>query len=51
MNCKRCHHTDEAHVKDDDNSRSIIRVGGCKIPVCTCRQYVDPIREIDEDAL
>ncbi len=50
MNCKRCHHTDEVHARDD-NSRSIIRMGRCKIPFCTCRQYVDPIREIDEDAL
>ena len=50
MNCNRCHHTDQAHVSDQD-SRSLIRMGRCLIPSCTCRQYVDPIREIDEEAL
>jgi len=28
-----------------------MRVGKCKIPTCTCQQYVDPIQKIDEDLL
>ena len=50
MNCRRCHHTDEAHARNDQ-SRSIIRAGRCRIPHCPCPQYVDPIQEIDEDLL
>ena len=55
MNCKRCHHTYEAHSYDlkegMNNSESIMKVGSCIIPVCNCKQYVDPINEIDEDLL
>ena len=50
MNCKRCHHTDQAHVQDQESS-SLIRAGRCQIPTCTCQQYVDPIHEIDEELL
>ncbi|MCV0431566.1 hypothetical protein [Nitrosopumilus sp.] len=50
MNCKRCHHTDEAHSKNE-HSDSLIKAGECQIPTCTCRQYVDPIQEIDEELL
>ena len=51
MNCKRCHHTDEAHMLNDEDSNSIIKAGKCQIPSCTCRQYLDPIQEIDEELL
>ena len=54
MNCKRCHHTYEAHSyssTSDDSAGSIMKVGGCIIPVCRCKQYVDPINEIDEELL
>ena len=50
MNCDRCHHTDEAHVQDRQGG-SLMRRGRCSIPTCTCRQYVDPIHEIDEELL
>ncbi len=50
MNCKRCHHTDEIHILNEDSS-SIIKAGGCQIPTCTCQQYLDPIEKIDEDLL
>jgi len=50
MNCRLCHHTDEAHTSSD-GSESLMKVGKCKIPTCTCGQYVDPIQKIDEDLL
>jgi len=50
MNCKRCHHTDQIHITNQE-SNSIIKGGKCQIPSCTCQQYVDPIQEIDEDLL
>jgi hypothetical protein len=50
MNCRLCHHTDEAHISSD-GSESLMKVGKCKIPTCTCQQYVDPIHQIDEDLL
>ena len=50
MNCKRCHHTDEAHIPDE-KSDFMIKLGECKIPTCTCNQFINPIEEIDEDLL
>ena len=50
MNCRRCHHTDQAHTRSSQSS-SLIKAGRCRIPTCTCRQYLDPIQEIDEDLL
>ncbi|MBA0908065.1 MAG: hypothetical protein ITD33_05620 [Nitrosarchaeum sp.] len=50
MNCKRCHHTDEAHIPTKD-TKSLMGVGKCKIPNCTCQQYLDPIQEIDEELM
>jgi len=50
MNCKRCRHTDEAHIENLKSS-SLIKAGRCQIPTCVCQQYVDPIQEIDEDLL
>ncbi|MCE9652892.1 MAG: hypothetical protein K8Q89_07560 [Nitrosarchaeum sp.] len=50
MNCKRCHHTDEAHIPSNQ-SESLMRVGKCNIPNCTCRQYLDPIQRIDEELM
>lgn len=48
MNCKGCHHTHEAH-KDDDRSDSLLKAGSCVVPACRCKEYVDPIGEIDEE--
>ena len=48
MNCQRCHHTDEAHIPDKE-SKLMIKLGKCKIPTCTCAQFMNPIQEIDED--
>ncbi|MDC6463637.1 hypothetical protein PQY74_03315 [Nitrosopumilus sp.] len=50
MNCKKCHHTDEVHVPDE-KSKLMIKLGECKIPGCTCSQFINPIQEIDEDLL
>ncbi|MDH3394947.1 MAG: hypothetical protein OEL52_02205 [Nitrosopumilus sp.] len=50
MNCNRCHHTNEAHIPNQ-NSSSIIKVGKCQIPTCTCQQYIDPFQKIDEELL
>ena len=50
MNCQRCHHTDEAHIPDKE-SKLMIKLGKCKIPACTCTQFMNPIEEIDEDLL
>ncbi len=50
MNCKHCHHTYEIH-KSSGKNKSILKVGKCQIPSCSCQQYVDPIKEIDEDLL
>lgn len=50
MNCNLCHHTNEAHIFSDE-TKSLMKVGKCKIPTCNCQQYVDPIPKIDEDLL
>lgn len=48
MNCHRCHHIQEAHIPSEQ-SRSLLKLGKCQIPTCTCQQYLDAIQEIDED--
>ncbi|NHI02836.1 hypothetical protein DYY67_0740 [Candidatus Nitrosotalea sp. TS] len=48
MNCKRCHHTDSIHEPSSE-SHSFLKAGKCLIPNCTCKQYLDPIDEIDEE--
>ena len=50
MNCRRCHHTDQAH-ETSKNSPSLVKAGKCLIPNCSCKQYLDTIEEIDEDLL
>lgn len=50
MNCIRCHHTDQAHILSKE-SASLLKLGSCKIPDCTCKQYLDAIKEIDEEML
>lgn len=49
MNCRRCHHIDEAHTKQHA-SDTLVGLGRCNIPYCTCRQYED-IAKIDEELL
>jgi hypothetical protein len=49
MNCKRCHHVNEAHIPS--NNKTLMKVGKCQIPDCRCMQYLDPIREIDEELI
>ncbi|HEY7506506.1 MAG TPA: hypothetical protein VH621_02770 [Nitrososphaera sp.] len=51
MNCLRCHHTHQAHDFNTLGTDSILRVGGCLVPGCSCLQYVDKIEKIDEDLL
>ena len=50
VNCKKCHHADEAHTNSNE-SVSILKLGKCQIPQCTCGQYVDAMTKIDEDLL
>ncbi len=50
VNCARCHHIHEAHEYAQD-STSLMKVGSCKIPQCSCNQYLDEIKKIDEDLL
>ena len=35
----------------DEKSKLMIKLGKCKIPTCTCLQFMNPIQEIDEDLL
>ena len=50
MHCKKCHHTDEAH-KPSERSSSLLKLGACQIPDCSCNQYVDEISQIDEELM
>ena len=50
MHCTRCHHADEIHNTSDE-SASIMKLGKCKIPGCSCQQYKDAIQKIDEELL
>ena len=45
-----CHHADQAHTYSND-SASILKLGRCKIPHCTCVQYLDTMEKIDEELL
>ncbi len=49
MNCRRCHHTDEAHESAENDS--LVKRGKCMIPTCHCGQYSDAIKKIDEELL
>jgi len=50
VNCRRCHHTNQAHT-DSIESTSILKLGRCQIPQCTCVQYLDTMEKIDEELL
>ncbi len=50
VNCRRCHHTDEAHNQSNE-STSLLKLGSCRIPDCTCKQYLDAIKDIDEELM
>ncbi|MEM3143995.1 MAG: hypothetical protein QXW91_05150 [Candidatus Nitrosotenuis sp.] len=50
MNCKRCHHVPQIHEYSKDSS-SLMKLGRCSIPDCTCIQYVDSIEVLDEELL
>jgi len=50
VNCRRCHHTDQVHT-DSNESVSILNLGRCQIPHCTCVQYLDAMKKIDEELL
>jgi len=43
-------HADQAHT-DSNESSSILKLGRCQIPHCTCVQYLDTMEKIDEDLL
>ncbi len=48
MNCKKCHHTREAH-EPSLSSRALSKLGKCNIPTCLCSEFGEPIDEIDEE--
>lgn len=48
MHCDRCHHADMAHASSE-TSASLMRLGACAIPGCTCPEYREAIRRIDEE--
>lgn len=50
MNCRRCHHLDEVHLKTETDATKL-GLGECGMPYCTCRQFADSIRMIDEEML
>ncbi|WKT57818.1 hypothetical protein QVH35_11040 [Candidatus Nitrosotenuis chungbukensis] len=50
MNCKRCHHIAQIH-ESSTQSDSLMRLGKCAIPGCTCKQYLDSIERIDDELL
>jgi len=41
---------DKAHMPSDD-SHSLLKLGSCQIPDCPCPQFLDEIKEIDEDLM
>ncbi|HEX9845697.1 MAG TPA: hypothetical protein VGA92_04460 [Candidatus Nitrosotenuis sp.] len=49
MNCRRCHHLSQAHESSND-SDSLMKLGKCSIPGCTCRQYLE-FEQLDEELL
>ena len=50
MNCRGCHHTHEAH-KNNSDSNSLMKSGRCTVPLCKCKEYLDPMEVIDEELL
>ena len=48
MNCKKCHHARETH-ESSLASHSLSKLGKCSVPTCLCREFVEPIDEIDEE--
>jgi len=50
MNCKRCHHTSDAHIPSQE-SKSLVKFGKCLVRTCTCTQFLEPIEEIDDELL
>ena len=48
MNCKQCHHTIDAHMPSQE-SRALTKFGKCLVRTCTCKQFVEPIEEIDDE--
>jgi hypothetical protein len=50
MNCKRCHHTSDAHVPSQE-STSLVKFGKCLVKTCFCNQFVEPFEEIDDELI
>lgn len=50
MNCKKCHHTSDVHLPSLE-SRSLTKIGKCLVNTCSCKQFVEPIEEIDDDLI
>lgn len=48
LHCDRCHHADMAHAPSE-TSASLMKLGACAIPGCTCPEYREAIRRIDEE--
>ena len=50
MNCKRCHHTSDAHIPSQE-STSLTKIGRCLVKTCLCKQFVEPIEDIDDELI
>lgn len=50
MNCKKCHHTQEAH-ESSEKSKSLVKSGKCLVTTCVCNEFIDPIERIDEELM
>lgn len=50
MNCRRCHHTIDAHLPST-RSVSLTKVGKCLVRTCSCIEFVDPIEKIDDELI
>lgn len=50
MNCRRCHHTSDAHLPSSE-SMSLTKFGKCLVRTCFCIEFVDPIEKIDDELI
>jgi len=50
MNCRRCHHTSDAHLPSSE-STSLTKFGKCLVRTCLCIEFVDPIEKIDDELI
>lgn len=43
-------HTSDAHIPSQE-STSLIKFGKCLVKTCVCKQFVEPIEEIDDELI